>query len=119
MSTTQNGAGPTEILDHITDGVVSMDADLRYTHVNQPAALFLQRTKEEMLGNRIEEVFPEIVEREFYQAMLGVRDGGKSDVKVEEYYPPTDSWYAARFFPNSSGGVTISFQVLSSRVLEQ
>ena len=104
-----------EILDHISDGFICLDADLRYTHVNETAAQFLQSTREEMLGKRAEEVFPDLVGGPFFFAMEAIRDGRETEVEVEEYYAPLDRWYAARYFPSPAGGVIIFFEDTTRR----
>ena len=49
----------TSILDHITDGFIGMDFDFRHTFVNESAARFLRKEKEQLLGKELLEVFPE------------------------------------------------------------
>ncbi|MEM1294253.1 MAG: PAS domain-containing protein [Verrucomicrobiota bacterium] len=97
-----------EVLEGVSDSILSMDSDLRYIYVNEPATKVLGLSRDEMLGRRIDEVFPEITESKFYGVVKSVREDGKVR-ELEEYYAPLESWYNCRFHRSPNGGVTVFF----------
>ncbi len=99
---------PHEILETVSDAIVSLNDKLRYVYANSNATKLLGTSSDEMLGRRIDEVFPEIVESSFYAVIQRVAQGGKYE-ELNEYYAPHESWYNCRFHPLPNGGVTIFF----------
>ncbi|HSD94294.1 MAG TPA: PAS domain-containing protein, partial [Syntrophales bacterium] len=61
------------IVDSIADGFYALDRSWRFTHVNDAALRHMGRTREEILGRVIFEIFPEargsLVEAEYARAM--------------------------------------------------
>jgi PAS domain S-box-containing protein len=50
-----------KILESITDGFFTVDHQWRFTYFNQKAEQILQRTRTELLGHNLWDVFPELV----------------------------------------------------------
>ncbi|MFT5470083.1 MAG: PAS domain S-box-containing protein, partial [Verrucomicrobiales bacterium] len=82
---------------------------LRYRIVNEAAARMLKTDRNLMLDQRIDSVFPEIVDSPFFKAIKAVQ-GGEQLVEREEFFPPLERWYESRFYPAPDGGVSILFQ---------
>tara|TARA_R110002096_G_scaffold54517_20_gene140673 strand:+ start:5822 stop:7627 length:1806 start_codon:yes stop_codon:yes gene_type:complete len=97
-----------EVLEGVSDSILSMDSDLRYIYVNTQATKVLGTNRDEMLGRKFDEVFPEITSTRFYETILKVRDDGLVR-ELEEYYAPLESWYNCRFHRSPNGGVTVFF----------
>jgi PAS domain S-box-containing protein len=101
-------------LESITDGFVSLDRQWRYTYVNRTAAEVLDRTREEMLGQVVWDIFPEARElsfaREFQRAVAEL-----APVHFEEYYPePLNKWYECHCYP-SVEGLSVYFRDVTQR----
>lgn len=105
-------------LDRMSDGVFALDADWRFTYVNEAALPVLSRaageelTTETLVGREFWETFPEVVgtvfERKYREAM---KTG--EPLTVEEYYEPLDAWFEVRISPSDSG-ITVLFRSLTS-----
>jgi PAS domain S-box-containing protein len=104
------------ILDGITDCVVKLDGQARYTAMNEAAAETfrrLERDPQNMIGKSVWEVFPEvkgtIVER---QLRLALEDD--VSIKYEFFYPQDQRWYETQGYP-SSPGVILVFRDITDR----
>lgn len=65
----------TGILESITDGFYTLDSQWQFAYVNNQAEQFMQRSRQELLGQSIWQVFPDlrggIAEQSFYAAVAG------------------------------------------------
>jgi PAS domain S-box-containing protein len=57
------------VLSSVEDHLVCYDREWRYTFVNDAAARVLGKTKEELIGRSIWELFPEAVGNQYYQEL--------------------------------------------------
>jgi PAS domain S-box-containing protein len=89
-------------LESITDAFYTLDREWRFTYVNHEAERIQQRTRAELLGRSVWDVFPEAVgtvfDAEFHRAVTT----GET-VTFEAYYPPLDLWASVRAFPSEDG----------------
>ena len=92
----------TNVLESITDGFLTLDRDWRYTFVNVQAQRMLGRTREQLIGNVMWEMFPASLgtefERGYRQAMAS--KGGSS---FESLYAPWNAWIAVHCYPSETG----------------
>jgi PAS domain S-box-containing protein len=102
-----------KILGSITDGFYLFDKEFRYRYVNQAGMEIAGFTREELLGRKISEVYPnpegEMVEREFARALRE-----NVPVQFEIYYPAVDRWFEIRGYP-SAGGLTSYIAEITER----
>jgi PAS domain S-box-containing protein len=105
------------ILESITDGFASFDRDLRYLFVNGEGARILGKRVEELLGKTIHEVFPDINESQFEQAM-GRAMAEQKPQEIEEYFSPLDRWFSVRIFP-ASEGLSVYYRDVTNRKLSE
>ena len=92
----------TNILESITDGFIAFDREWRFTYLNHEGTRTLGRSCEELLGNNLWEVFPELADTSFGQLYqraftLGI------PLELEDYYPPFEAWFAVRAYPSPTG----------------
>jgi len=91
-----------KILESITDGFFTVDHQWRFTYFNQKAEQILQKTRTELLGQNLWEVFPEIIgttlEREYRTAITK-----QITVKFEGYYSPLKKWFEVHAYPSKEG----------------
>ncbi len=91
-----------KILESITDGFYTVDHQWRFTYFNQKAEQILQKTRSELLGQNLWEVFPEIIgstlERECRAAM-----NKQITVMFEGYYSPLQKWFEVHAYPSKEG----------------
>ncbi len=91
-----------QILESITDGFFTVDHHWRFTYFNQKAEQILQRTRAELLGQNLWDVFPELVgtsfDREYHEAVTQ-----QVAVTFEEFYSPLETWFEVHAYPSPEG----------------
>ena len=103
----------TRVLEATSDGFVALDADWRYTYVNEHAGRMFGREPASLIGKHIWTEFPEGVGQPFHRAYERAVSVG-SPQQVEAYYPPYDRWFENRIYPYA-GGLAIFFQDVTER----
>lgn len=93
------------VLSSINDHLVCYDRQWRYTYVNDGAARVLGRTKEELLGNSIWELFPDAVGNQYYRELHQAL-AEQRVIRSAHYYAPFKSWFENHIYP-TPGGVTV------------
>ena len=104
----------TGTLESISDGVMSLDRDWRFTYVNPEAERLLGRPRAQLLGEVLWDVFPELVgsaiERDFHRCVAeGVT------FEVESTNPLTGHHFSNRIHPGADGGVAVYFHDITRR----
>ncbi len=100
------------LLESITDAFVALDRDWRYTYVNANASFLIGKTREELVGKVMWEVFPRLsdrISRELHRCVVE-----NVPVHVEGYNPEKQRWYENHCYP-SPEGVSIFFQDITER----
>ena len=92
----------TTTFESLTDGFIALDTQWRFSYVNDRAIELMQRSREEVIGNVVWELFPEAVGSTFEQQYRQAVATGIS-VTFEEYFPPLATWFEVRAFPSSEG----------------
>lgn len=114
------GLPPTEtesrisrMLGRVSDGIVALDRDWRYTYINEQAAALFGRLPGDLLGKHIWTEFPEGIGQPFH--LVYERAVAEQQVVTfEDYYAPWDRWFENRVYP-SPDGVTIFFHEVTAR----
>ena len=90
------------LLESITDGFYSLDREWRFTYFNSAAERISGRTRAEVIGRVIWEVFPESVTTVSYDYYHeAVRDGISKTYDL--YYAPLDVWLEINIYPSPEG----------------
>ncbi|HYX16133.1 MAG TPA: GAF domain-containing protein [Nostoc sp.] len=101
------------LLESITDGFFALDKKWRFTYINGQAERLLQKTQNELLGQSIWRVFPELIgttfHREYHKAMLK-----QVSVEFEEFYQPLNCWLQIHAYP-AKDGLSVYFQDITER----
>ncbi|MFW5933849.1 MAG: PAS domain-containing protein, partial [Actinomycetota bacterium] len=103
-----------ETLDSVRDGYLELDNQWRFTHVNRSAEETIGRPRDELYGQRVFDVLPELVGTEFEQHHRNVADSGEPTV-FEALYEPWQRWYEVRVSPTEHG-VVVFFVDITDRV---
>jgi PAS domain S-box-containing protein len=101
------------VLERVSDGVIALDRDWRYTYVNQQAATLFGRTPEDLVGRYIWTEFPEGSGQPFHLAYEKAM-AEQVFVQMENYYEPWDRWFENRIYP-SQNGLSIFFHEITDR----
>ncbi|ELY91796.1 multi-sensor signal transduction histidine kinase [Natrialba hulunbeirensis JCM 10989] len=104
---------PAVLLERISDGIIVLDETWAVTYANDGAQEFFQRPSSELIGQRLQDLVPEVVETTFYDHYRDVMANGGSK-RIEEYYEPLDRWYAEYIYPTGNG-LTIIFENITAK----
>ncbi len=107
-----------EAIDHLTDGYFEMDTEYRYRRVNPAGLRLTGKTRDEMLGKHVLEVFPDITNAAIHQTTMRVMETGEA-ASVETYYLPVKRWYVNSIYPISGGIALFTRDIHEQKVLEQ
>jgi PAS domain S-box-containing protein len=107
------------VLEVMKSAFFSLDRDWRFAYVNAEAERVLARTREELIGGSIWELFPAAVGSDFEAHYRGAADTGEERV-FEAYYPaPLDAWYEVRAWPGPDGLSVYFLDVTERRRAEE
>ncbi|MFC1834725.1 PAS domain S-box protein [Thermodesulfobacteriota bacterium] len=108
-----------QILEGISDGFFALDEDLVVKYFNSAAEKLLGRKREEVLGQKLFDAFPEargsIFEEIHTQALKD-----KRPTSFETYFgiEPYINWYDVKVYPHEQG-IAVYFQVTTERKLAE
>lgn len=103
-----------EIIDSISDAVVSLDDKWRYTFINERAKRFLGKEASfPLLGCNIWDTFNEIIGQELKDACEKASSQQKY-VYLEQYYSTYKIWIEIHIYPSATG-FTIIFRDINAR----
>ncbi|MHC5597083.1 MAG: ATP-binding protein [Nostoc sp.] len=101
------------VLAGIQDLFYVLDREWRYTFVNEQVAAVVGIQKEDLLGRIFWEVFPDVVNSEFYtQVHRAIAQ--QTVVQFEYFYPAWQRWFENRVYPFAEG-VSIFTTEISDR----
>jgi PAS domain S-box-containing protein len=101
------------ILESITDAFFALDRELRFTFANRRAAEVLQRPREQLLCQRLEDVLPGGEDTGLVRGVRGVLAGGEAS-ECELYLAPLEAWFECHASP-SSEGVSVYLREVTAR----
>jgi len=109
----------TEVLDRLSDGIFGLDADWRFTYLNEAGRAVISDaagesfTAAELVGRNIWEVVPEAVGTKFEKRYEEAMRTGEQ-VSFDAYYEPLDAWLAVRASPSETG-LSVCFRDITER----
>lgn len=98
-------------IESITDSFFIIDNEWRFVKVNSAFEKMTNTPREEMLGNVLWDVYPEIMDSGFGKAYYEMIEKRES-VKFTEYFEPIDKWLSTSAYP-SAEGITIYVKDIS------
>jgi PAS domain S-box-containing protein len=90
------------VLERVSDGVVALNAQWRYTYVNGSGGRLLGREASSLVGKHIWTEFPEGRGQKFALAYEKAMSEQRP-IKLREHYPPWDRWFENRIYPSPDG----------------
>jgi serine phosphatase RsbU (regulator of sigma subunit)/PAS domain-containing protein len=107
------------VLEAMKSAFFSLDRQWRFTYVNAESERVLRRTRAEMLGGTIWELFPAAVDSVFEEEYRGAMATGRERV-FEAYYPaPLDAWFEIRAWPSPDGLSVYFLDITERRAAEE
>ncbi|MBL7760390.1 MAG: PAS domain S-box protein [Sediminibacterium sp.] len=107
-----------DILSRIRDAVFSLDNQLCFVYINEPAAVYFNRDPNELTGKHFEEVFPNKVNNIFYKSYLLALQK-QEPVFAEDYLPIQNKWYEKNIYPSITGLTVVIRDVTEKKLKEQ
>jgi PAS domain S-box-containing protein len=101
------------ILESIADAFFAVDKNWIVTYWNKVATVVLGKSKKEMLGNNLWDVFTESVSSDSYKNYMQAMER-QEPVHFEDYYPPLQKWYEISAYP-SNRGLSVYFKDITER----
>ncbi|MDQ6626778.1 MAG: ATP-binding protein, partial [Verrucomicrobiota bacterium] len=93
------------VVTGISDAFIALDHEWRYTFVNDKAAEYADVSRDEMIGRRIWELYPDAQGGTFYQHAMRAVETQKPQ-QFEKYYERWSCWLETRIYP-ALGGVAV------------
>ncbi|WP_152043250.1 bacterio-opsin activator domain-containing protein [Salinigranum salinum] len=107
-----------DVLDHVSDGVLVVNADWHVADANAVAAAQLDRDVSTLVGVDVREVFPRSVESTFHGHFAG-DDPVPAAVTFEDYFPDLGTWLEVRTVTVGDGLTIYLHDVTDRRGLER
>src|SRR5205085_8973045 len=106
------------ILACVSDACVTLDREWNFTYVNKKAVEMFRRPAGELLGRRLWDVFPDLVDTPFsHELEKALRE--KTSVRVEDYYAPFDMWRQTQAYPTQEGLALYIADITGQKKAEQ
>ncbi|PRY12810.1 PAS domain S-box-containing protein [Pontibacter ummariensis] len=102
------------VFESITDAFFMLDKSWGFSYMNSEAERLFRRSKQEVIGKSMWELFPAKVGGDFYRHYHEAIETGKA-VRFEAYYAPYDVWVEVKAFP-SEEGLSVYFTDVTERV---
>jgi PAS domain S-box-containing protein len=90
------------LLESIPDAFVSVDTHWQFTYVNQHGEEVLGKTREELLGRNVWEVFPLPADSFFYLKAHEAMNQFTS-LEFSQFHPLLNKWFSVRLYPFHDG----------------
>lgn len=100
-------------LESMFDAFFTLDREWRFTYVNKEAERLLHKTREDLIGKVVWELYPLAAEMAFYDQYHRAMSE-QCIVEFEEYYPQFDIWYDVKAFP-SEDSLAVYFRDIKER----
>ncbi|MFN4083141.1 MAG: PAS domain-containing protein [Bacteroidia bacterium] len=97
------------IIEEITDGFYQLDNDWRFIKINSLTKNLLGKPKNEIIGKKIWDLFPQQQGDCDYGGYLKKASDTKRSVQFENYREDTNKWYRTTVYP-STEGLTVIFR---------
>ena len=90
------------LLERILDAFVSVDSQWRFTYVNHHAEALLGKTREELLGRKVWEVFPIPADSVLYRNAHEALEK-QTGLVFQQFHPLLNKWFDIRLYPFQDG----------------
>jgi PAS domain S-box-containing protein len=107
----------TNLLGSITDALLTLNHDWRFTFVNSEALRMLGRPSDSLIGSNIWEELPELTGTDFQRGLcLAMKDGAGG--QFEAFFVPLKGWIGVNCYPSKTG-LSIYFSDITQRRKDQ
>ena len=113
----EQGRRTRQILERITDGFFAIDRSWRFTFVNPVAEQMLGRKQGSLLGARLPDLFPELVDSKLYAGLARALERGEPS-SFETAFEPGRSWLELHAYPDAEGLSVYVYDVTERKQVE-
>ena len=107
------------VLSSLRDGFFTLDRNWHFTYVNDRELELIGKSREELINaTSIWEIFPDVVDSEFYYQLQRVMSE-RIPLQFEYYYSPWDRWYENRVYPIPDGIAILSAEISDRKYIER
>ena len=104
-----------DTLESMTDGFVMLDRQWRFQYINAEAERILRRSRSDVIGKVIWDVFPELIGADFYLALQRtVQARSMVEIEAPDFQSGGERYFSHRVYPGSDG-LSIYTQDITSR----
>jgi PAS domain S-box-containing protein len=107
------------VLETMPTAFYSLDSEWRFSHVNAQAERLVGRTREDLLGGVVWDLFPaargSVIESEYRAAVAS----GRERVFEAHYPAPLDTWFEVRAWPGTDGLSVYFLDVTERRQVQE
>ncbi len=103
-----------DTLESITDAFVTFDREWRFTYVNAEAERLLNRSRRDLLGHVVWEIFPESVGGVAFRELHRVA-AERVSVTFEEFNASTQRWFSHKAYASPDGAIAVYFEDVTER----
>lgn len=97
-----------EVIERVTDAIVEVDSNWRFTLVNKQAEELYEMDEESLLGRDFWEVFSEALDTRFEEEYRQIMDT-REPTSFVEYFCQLDGWFDIEAYPTDNGGIAFYF----------
>ncbi len=106
------------VLSSISDAFSALDSDWRYTYLNERVAEHAGLSREEMIGRKIWDLFPQLVGTEFHQRCVRALAERRAD-HFDHFHEPWGLWLETRIYPAENGLVIYRSDITERKQQEE
>jgi len=100
-------------LDRVSDGILALDSEFRFTYLNDSAEQLLDSTASDLLGEPIWDAFPETTDSVAEQRIRAAAETQET-ASYERYNESVDRWFDVRVCPDEDG-LSLIFNDITER----
>ena len=105
-------------LQRVSDAVVALDTNWRYTFLNDAALATHPQGREATLGKIIWDVHPDMIGTIFEEKYRQSMKTGQV-TEAESYYHPMDTWFSVKVYPDKDGLTVIYKDITAAKKIEE
>lgn len=103
-----------QTIDRVTDAIVKVDADWRFTFIDDRAAEIYDVDAAALLGRGFWDVFADALGTRFESTYRRVM-ADRTPETLEEYFEGLEGWFQVNIYPDDDGGLSFYFRDITER----
>ncbi|MDD3627865.1 MAG: ATP-binding protein [bacterium] len=110
-----------ELCDNLLEGIQIISFDWRYLYINNAGCLHSRQSRNELIGNKMQDVYPGIETTDMFQQLKNCMENRISHMMENEFiYPDASSgWFQLSIEPVSDGILIMSIDISEKKNLEK